>query len=329
MFDTKAQVAIVHDSYMPPEQLKAIHQSFERGCEPNQATRIRYGFRDGIAALDYTTRAGLVAVRIPERNSRIFEIAKVLPKHPWDAVPEFSNEIVVTKGPRVYEKLKEQKNITGWLHSGENPMLEGNGVAPLEITCGRLNVLVNIGPDIFSSSRFSFTEFIKSMEEYVDAISEILRKLPASANIILSPHPRLPKDSAVLQPLLEFGEVVTSGTLEVLPFTDLFITYVGSVTNLDAETCLIPMIAISLYDGAENYDQNDFDLKDFSCITSWHQLFKLSLENFEPKKSEPLQLPQGTSAESIINKWSLKNEEFKCERKDSFWSYVSSFFRTD
>jgi len=252
---------LFHDAFMTPDQMKRINQSLPNFKVPRHHADILYKGRSDQPAYDLDFESDDVTLRYPVRTWAGYDFLGIPQKVLWMTWIEYPLETVGVKNRAIFEKFNSAMAIDERTCIIGNPLIESSKAAALDEEDVRPTVLVSVAPDIFSAVRFSSTLYLTSMENYYEELKKVISIYESTADIVIALHPRLTPKNPHYRLMAELGDIATVPTGELLPHADLFVTYVGSVMNFDAEELKIPMLAFSLYDDAKNYSQNKFNFK--------------------------------------------------------------------
>ena len=296
---------LFHDAYMPPEQMKIINNSLPNFQHDRLQTDLLYEGRSDQPAYDLNNDANDVTLRYPVRTWGSYDFLGLPQNCLWASWMDYPLETVGVKNKAIAEKFEATLGIDERVKVIGNPLLETDSALPPEINESRPTLLVSVAPDIFSAVRFESTKYLTSMEAYFEELKRIISIYSEAANVIIALHPRLTPDNPHYDLMSGLGNIATSPTGHLLPHADLFLTYVGSVMNFDADELNIPMLALSLYDEAKSYSQNTYHFDDMHMIESGED-FQKWLQNPTPlvrriNKNIPA---IGATAGEVIAFWS-------------------------
>ena len=123
--------------------------------------------------------------------------------------------------------------------------------------------------------------------------------------MVIALHPRLTPDNSHYELMAGLGKVATSPTGHLLPHADLFVTYVGSVMNFDADELNIPMLALSLYDDAKSYAQNEYKFDEIDMIETFEDMEHWRQNPTPLFLREDKKIPiLGATARELVEFWS-------------------------
>lgn len=296
---------LFHDAYMPPEQMKIINNSLPNFQHDRLQTDLLYEGRSDQPAYDLNNDANDVTLRYPVRTWGSYDFLGLPQNCLWASWMDYPMETVGVKNKAIAEKFEATLGIDERVKVIGNPLLETDAALPPEIDESRPTLLVSVAPDIFSAVRFESTKYLTSMEAYFEELKRIISIYSAAANVVIALHPRLTPDNPHYDLMSGLGNIATSPTGHLLPYADLFLTYIGSVMNYDADELNISMLALSLYDDAKSYSQNEYIFDDLHMIETGEDMQDW-LQNPTPLiRGENKNIPElGATAREIIAFWS-------------------------
>lgn len=296
---------LFHDAYMPPEQMKFINNSLPNFQLDRLQTDLLYEGRSDQPAYDLNVDAKDVTLRYPVRTWGSYDFLGLPQSCLWASWMDYPLETVGVKNTAISEKLAATLGVDERVKVVGNPLLESGSVLPPEIDESRPTLLVSVAPDIFSAVRFESTKYLTSMEAYFEELRRIISIYSETANVVIALHPRLTTDNPHYDLMSGLGNVATSPTGHLLPHADLFLTYVGSVMNFDADELNLPMLALSLYDEAKSYSQNEYIFDKIHMIES-SQDMQIWLQSPTPLiRRDNKKIPElGSTAREIMVFWS-------------------------
>jgi len=300
---------LFHDAFMPPDQMKKINSDLPNFKSDRFQADILYKNRSDQPAYDLEPDSQQVTLRYPIRTWASYDILGVPQDYLWATWLEYPRENVGVKNTAIAEKFTTALGFEPRVKVVGNPLIESTLDLPPEVSRERPNLLVSVAPDIFSAIRFSSTKYLTSMEAYYEELKEIIAVYAETANVIIALHPRLTSDNPHYDMMSRLGKVATSATGTLLPHIDLFLTYVGSVMNFDADELNVPMLAISLYDDAKSYSQNAFDFKDMHIIETSEDMsaFKLAPTKISLRTDKVIPV-FGSTARELLTFWSALDQ---------------------
>ena len=296
---------LFHDAFMPSDQMKKINGSLPNFKAERLKVDILYKNRSDQPAYELDPNSETVTLRYPIRTWASYDILGVPQEYLWATWLEYPLETVGVKNTAIAEKFKTEVGPDPRVKVIGNPQLESRTTRPPEINNERPNLLVSVAPDIFSAVRFSSTKYLTSMESYFDELLKLISVYAETSNVIIALHPRLTPGTTHYDLMSKLGTVAKSSTGRLLPHIDLFITYVGSVMNFDADELNVPMLALSLYDDAKSYSQNSYSFENMHIIETIEDMLA-----FKPTPKEIILRPEkvipaaGSTARELLSFWS-------------------------
>ena len=299
------ECTLFHDAFMPPEQMKILNNSLSSFQCDRLQTDILYEGRSDQPAYDLNIEAEDITLRYPVRTWASYDFLGLPQKCLWASWMDYPKETVGVKNTAIAKKFVRALNVNERVKVIGNPLLESGSVLPPEIDEDRPTLLVSVAPDIFSSVRFESTKYLTSMDAYLEELKRIISVYSATANVVIALHPRLTADSPYYNLMAGLGDIATSPTGHLLPHADLFLTYVGSVMNFDADELNIPMLALSLYDDAKSYSQNEYQFDEMHMIETSKDMQKWLQKSTPLKRRNNKNIPSlGATARELMAFWS-------------------------
>ncbi|MDA8708015.1 hypothetical protein N9M10_01440 [Hellea sp.] len=298
---------LFHDAFMPPSQMKKINHEMPNFRFPRVYVDILYKDRSSQPAYELDPDAPKVTLRYPIRMWAGYDLLGLPQKALWASWIEYPLERVAVKNTAILNKLKSSLDVDERVLVTGNPSIEKGRELPPEIQKDVPTVLVSVAPDIFSAPKFPSTQYLTSMEEYFDELKGIISIYEKTANVLIALHPRLLPENPHYVLMSKLGRVATSTSGALLPYADVFVTYVGSVMNFDAEDLKVPMIALSLYDNAKSYTQNKFDFENMDIIETSGDMKKWMSSPITAEIRASKYIPElGSTAQKLMTHWAAK-----------------------
>lgn len=143
-------------------------------------------------------------------------------------------------------------------------------------------VTVCIAPDIFQGKLYKPQPDTPDFASYIAMLAKSLEQLKDRASILVSPHPRLRGDAAMMAELGKLGTVTLEPIQRLIGISDGFVTYVGSSVNVDASILHVPSLAVVLYEGALDQMQTVGSAQGLRPVWSTAEAVEAARELLEP-----------------------------------------------
>ncbi len=250
-------VVIVPALFTVPEQILRIYQDRqELQVETKMERKIARKYPEW--TMEVTPHTGRRVLRLEWWRIVLLRRLGLSPKHPWAHHSNDYVDYICLPDERMrdkYERLGFDANKLKVTGSGAQEKILAKMTSSKKKTHKKPLLSVALPPDQFLKDDTDFRH--ASLDSQLNELSNALETVRASYDILLMVHPK--EDPHKYQLLKDAGfKFASQDTAEIIPETDVYLSYIGSSTNEWAHWAGVPNIQWDIYDYLDDTHQRGF-----------------------------------------------------------------------